>query len=402
MNQLKKLILKYCPNGVKWEKLEDITQISTGKCVTKIEIVKLGKYPVISGGKTPMGYINKYNRKLGTVTIARAGLAGYVGWQDKNFYLNDKCFSVELFDNEILSKYLYLYLKSQENKIMGLKSSGSVPTVNIRKLSAILVPIPPLPVQEEIVRILDKFTDLKNKLENKLKNELDLRKKQYEYYRDKLLSFEDGGVKHELLKYMIKRVNIGINPRKFFKLNPANPTGFYVTVRELNGLNGVRQYNQSDLIDDEAISILSKRSDIEEGDILFSNTGTVGKLALVISKPENWGVNEGICVIKPLHNIILSKFLYYFLDSSTAHSIYNKKLTGSTLKHITRNDLLKIKVPIPSLSVQQEIVEKLDRFNEMCNEITKGLPVEIQMREKQYEYYKDKCVFNGKNRQYIY
>ncbi|HOK33843.1 MAG TPA: restriction endonuclease subunit S [Fervidobacterium sp.] len=193
------------------------------------------------------------------------------------------------------------------------------------------------------------------------------------------------GVEYKTLQDITKAVNIGINPRKFFKLNPEGAKGFYVTVRELNGLQGVKQCDKTDLIDLDAVKIINDRANIEIGDILFSNTGTVGKMALVIEPPNNWGVNEGIYVIKPKNEIIESKFLYYLLSGKEAYNDYSSKFTGSTVKHITQAALLSLSIPVPPLPVQQEIVRILDNFTELTAE----LKAEIEARKKQYEYYRD-------------
>ncbi|HRB91262.1 MAG TPA: restriction endonuclease subunit S, partial [Fervidobacterium sp.] len=192
------------------------------------------------------------------------------------------------------------------------------------------------------------------------------------------------GVEYKTLQDITKAVNIGINPRKFFKLNPEGAKGFYVTVRELNGLQGVKQCDKTDLIDLDAVKIINDRANIEIGDILFSNTGTVGKMALVIEPPNNWGVNEGIYVIKPKNEIIESKFLYYLLSGKEAYNDYSSKFTGSTVKHITQAALLSLSIPVPPLPVQQEIVRILDNFTELTAE----LKAEIEARKKQYEYYR--------------
>lgn len=197
------------------------------------------------------------------------------------------------------------------------------------------------------------------------------------------------GVEYKTLNDITKSINIGINPRKFFKLNPDNAKGFYVTVRELNGLKGVKQYDKTDLISLEAVNIINQRANIEIDDILFSNTGTVGKLALVIEEALNWGVNEGIYIIKPKKNIIISKFLYYFLDSELAYRDYSKKFTGSTLKHITQKALADIKIPVPPIEVQREIVRILDNFTELTAELKMKLTMELTARQKQYEYFRD-------------
>ena len=196
------------------------------------------------------------------------------------------------------------------------------------------------------------------------------------------------GVKYYTLEDIVKEVNIGINPRKFFKLNPIDAVGFYVTVRELNGLSGVKQYEKTDTINEEAIKIINERAHIEKGDILFSNTGTVGKLALVNEIPTNWGVNEGIYIIKPINKIINSKYLYYFLDSSHAYKDYSLKFTGSTLKHVTQKALLSLKVAVPPLEVQDEIVHILDDFTLLSAELS----AELKAREKQYNFYKDELL----------
>ena len=192
------------------------------------------------------------------------------------------------------------------------------------------------------------------------------------------------GVDYKELGNITNGINIGINPRNFFKLNPEKADGFYVTVRELNGLKGVKRCEKTDLIDKDAIRVINERANIEIGDVLFSNTGTVGKMALVIEKNRKWGVNEGIYVIKPRKEIITSKYLYYYLDGSEARKDYSSKFTGSTLKHITQKALLSLKIPVPPLPVQEEIVRILDNFTELIAE----LQAELQARKKQFEYYR--------------
>ena len=197
------------------------------------------------------------------------------------------------------------------------------------------------------------------------------------------------GVEYRQLKDITREINIGINPRKFFKLNPDGADCFYVTVRELNGLQGVKQYEKTDLIDNEAVRIINDRAKIQKGDILFSNTGTVGKLALVNETPNNWGVNEGIYVIKPIKETISSRFLYYYLSGKAAYKDYSAKFTGSTLKHVTQAALSSLAIPVPPLEVQAEIVRILDNFTELTAELT--------ARKKQYEYYREQILSEIKN-----
>ena len=187
MNRIERMLQELCPDGVEYKKLGEVCEIKTGKGVTKQEAVRCGIYPIISGGKDPMEYIDIYNREANTVTISRVGAyAGYVNFICEKFYLNDKCFSIIPNNGVILScRYLYFILKSKENFIMNLQSEGGVPTINTKKVGNIEIPVPPLPIQEEIVRILDHFTELTASLQA----ELQARQEQYEYYRNKLLTF---------------------------------------------------------------------------------------------------------------------------------------------------------------------------------------------------------------------
>lgn len=191
MKNLETLIQELCPDGVEFVKLGDVCEIKTGKGITQKDCSESDKYPVYSGGKEPMGYYKEFNRNANTVTVSRVGAyAGFVNYVTEDFYLNDKCFSVlPKKDEDINSKYLYYKLKALECSIINMQSGGGVPTINTKKVGSLEIPLPPIEVQTEIVRILDKFTSLEAELEA----ELDCRKRQYEYYRDKLLSFENVG-----------------------------------------------------------------------------------------------------------------------------------------------------------------------------------------------------------------
>lgn len=162
MNRLDELMKELCPDGVEFLFLGDICEVKTGKGITKKDSAEDGEFPIISGGKETMGLYHSSNREANTVTISRVGAnAGFVNFIDVEFYLNDKCFSVipmgkckELLD----SKFLYEYLKNNEQKITDMQSEGGVPTINTKKVSSIAVPVPPLEVQREIVHILKFFT----------------------------------------------------------------------------------------------------------------------------------------------------------------------------------------------------------------------------------------------------
>lgn len=186
MSKLQELIDRLCPNGVEFKPLGEVCEIKTGKGITKNDATEGGTFPIISGGQSPMGFYHLSNRKANTVTISRVGAyAGFVSLIKEDFYLNDKCFSVIPISNIIIIPFLFYYLKNIENYIKELQSEGGVPTINTSKVANITIAIPPLEVQEEIVRILDRFSEYAAELQA----ELQARKEQYEYYRNLLLTF---------------------------------------------------------------------------------------------------------------------------------------------------------------------------------------------------------------------
>ena len=186
MSALKEMIKKQCPNGVKFSALQDIARVVRGERVTKKDLIENGQYPVISGGTSPLGYLNKKNRDKNTITIASYGTAGYVDWQTEDFWANDVCLCV--YPNEgVNNRYLYFYLLSQQDYLYSKTTKAipdHIPTEIIRELQ---IPVPPLEIQNEIVQILDNFAELTAELTAELSN----RKKQYEYYRDLLLDFSN-------------------------------------------------------------------------------------------------------------------------------------------------------------------------------------------------------------------
>ena len=188
MSKLEELIQQYCPDGVEWKTLAEATIMKRGTSVTK-GIMQEGNIPVISGGRQPAFYCNVSNRTGEVITVAGSGAgAGYVQYWNEPIFVCD-AFSIQ--GNETLkTKYVYYILINIQEKIYSTKKGGGVPHVHISSIEKFEIPVPPLPVQEEIVRILDNFTELQAELQA----ELQKRKLQYNYYLDNLLNFNRGGV----------------------------------------------------------------------------------------------------------------------------------------------------------------------------------------------------------------
>ncbi|WP_100977460.1 restriction endonuclease subunit S [Helicobacter pylori] len=187
--RLKTLLQTLAPKGVEFRKLGEVCDFQKGKSITK-KAVTLGKVPVISGGRQPAYYHNEANRSGETIAISSSGVyAGYVSYWDIPVFLADS-FSVSPKQKTLMPKYLFHYLTTQQDAIHATKSTGGIPHVYSKDLQNFLIPIPPLEVQQEIVKILDQFSALTTDLLAGIPAEIKARKKQYEYYREKLLTFK--------------------------------------------------------------------------------------------------------------------------------------------------------------------------------------------------------------------
>lgn len=299
---------------------------------------------------------------------------------------NQACANIEVNPEIAHYRYVFHYLMSKYEYIKSL-GSGSQTNINSQIVKKIRIPIPPLSVQTEIVKILDALTALTSELTS----ELTLRRKQYEYYREKLLSEEELGKvggEWKNLKDVLINLRTGLNPRNNFKLNTDGAESYYITVRELDSVN-IKITDKTDKISNQAREIIDKRSKLNIGDILFSGTGTIGKTAFISELPRNWNIKEGVYALTVNQEIIKPMYLLRLLQSEITKKQINNFVMGSTVKSISMADLKKVKILIPSLEEQQRIVSILDKFETLTNSITEGLPLAIEQSQKRYEYYRE-------------
>ena len=176
--------------SVEWKELGEVCEVKAGKNINKTFIQNnLGNFPVINSGKEPLGYINIFNTQNDPIGITSRGAGvGYVSWNEGKYFRGNLNYSATAKDEEVLlARFLYFYLKNSSKEIENLCTFDGIPALNKSSLEGLLIPIPPRKIQEKIVQTLDKMTDYVTELTS----ELTSRKKQYSYYRDKLLSFED-------------------------------------------------------------------------------------------------------------------------------------------------------------------------------------------------------------------
>lgn len=187
MSKLNELIKKYCPDGVEYKKIKDTVGLNRGKRLTKKELLRDGLYEVYHGSKdTPLGLYNHHNAPKNTTIIVNTGGIGGVKFLNQEFWCSDGSFWLGHVDY-INDKFLYYCLSGYEDYFASKKRIGGVPTIDRSVVEDFEIPVPPLEVQEEIVKILDRFAEYAAELQA----ELQARQDQYKYYRDKLLSFNE-------------------------------------------------------------------------------------------------------------------------------------------------------------------------------------------------------------------
>ena len=399
-------LLENC--AVEWRALGEVAELKRGKMITAKDKID-GDIPVISGGQKPAYYNSEFNRDGETITVAGSGAyAGYLMYWDKPIFVSD-AFSVKPNLLLLNTRYVYHFLLSNQAWIHNLQKGSGVPHVYPKDLATIQIPIPPLTIQREIVRILDNFTELNTELNT----ELAARKKQYAYYRDALLSYTTPPCGHPPTG--------GEYPRPDQHLAPnspplegwqAQPDGVVsVEWKTLGEVGNVRmckrilkeQTTSEGEVPFYKIGTFGKEPDayiprqlFEEykanynypkfGEILISASGTIGRTVIFDGK-DSYFQDSNIIWIENNEELVLNKYLFYF------YQIANWGISdGGTIQRLYNENVRKLKIPIPPLPEQTRIVAILDQFDALTHSISQGLPREIELRQKQYEYYREQLL----------
>lgn len=363
MNKLEKLIKDICPNGVKYQKVGDIAVYEQPSKY----IVESTKYnddyeiPVLTAGQTfILGYTNEtqevYNASKDDPVIIFDDFTGAFKWVDFPFKVKSSAMKIikSKTKNYIL-RYIY--------HLMGFinYSSNEHKRLWIGIYSEFLVPVPPLPVQAEIVRILDNFTELTAELTA----ELMARKKQYEYYINTILSFPNSIPSQKLGDTCDMKAGKSISSAEISSVKTNND------IYPCFGGNGIRGY-------------VDKFS--HDGD--FPIVGRQGALCgnIKFASGKFYATEHAVVVkSKGAYN---HRFLFYLLLSMDL----NQYKSQGAQPGLSVKTLENLWAPVPPLKEQERIASILDRFDKLCNDISEGLPAEIAARQKQYEYYRDKLL----------
>lgn len=397
MSKLQELINKLCPNGVEFKPLGEVCEIKRGVRVVKQELEEFGDIPVFQNSLKPLGYYKLSNFKGFTSFVIGAGAAGEIGFSEKPFWAADDCFVI--ISNYLNDKYIFYCLQNNQLHLKRQVRKASIPRLSRVSIEKFMIPVPPIEVQEEIVRILDSFSDYAA--------ELQARKQQYEYYRNLLLTFnpsaygcgtddeqKDGVTTWGGHNYKIQWKKLGDVFEMRNGYTPSkNNSEFWVggTIPWFR-MDDIRENGRilSDSIQHITPSAIKGKGLFEANSFILATTATIGEHALIIADSLANQQFTNLKVRKSLSNLLVTKFIYYYMFIVDDFCKKNTNVSG--FASVDMDKLKRMPFPIPPLELQEKIVAILDRFETLVNDLTNGLPAEIAAVKDQYEYYRNKLL----------
>ena len=383
MKNLETLIQELCPDGVEFVKLGDVCKSLSKGTLKTTDLVEQGEFPVINSGRELYGYYNQYNNEGNAITVAARGeYAGFITYMKNPFWAGGLCYPYRTInENLMVTKFLFYVLKKEEKKNMEkLVVRGSIPALNKSSFDRVEIPLPPIEVQTEIVHILDKLTSLEA--------ELDCRKRQYEYYRDKLLSFDNVGDQEVEWKKM-SEVGTFIRGKRFVRTDIVEegvPCIHYGDIYTYYGLTATKAKTYLKPEKAEKMKFASKNDVVIVG--AGENNMDIG-VGVAWLSDEEVAIHDACYIFKSKMN---PRFVSHYLRGSNYHLQIKKYVCEGKICSISSKSIGRSLIPVPSLSEQERIANILDRFEALSTSLQSGLPAEIAARCQQYEHYRDKLL----------
>ncbi|EMT0943944.1 restriction endonuclease subunit S [Neisseria gonorrhoeae] len=397
-SKAKKLIEMIQTAPVEWKPLGEVLVRTKGTKITAGQMKEMHKdnapLKIFAGGKTFAlvdfdDVPDKDIHREPSIIVKSRGIIEFE-YYDKPFSHKNEMWSYHSVNKHIYIKYVYYFLKTQENYFRNIGSKMQMPQIATPDTDNYKIPIPSLETQQKIVKILDKFTELEATLEATLEAELALRKRQYRYYRDLLLDFDNqigGGIadgyqcrlKNVVWKTLGEVAEYSKNRICSDKLNEHNYVGVdnLLQNREGKKLSG---YVPSE----------GKMTEYIVNDILIGNIRPY--LKKIWQADCTGGTNGDVLVIRVTDEKVNPKYLYQVLADDKFFAFNMKHAKGAKMPRGSKAAIMQYKVPIPPLPEQEKIVAILGKFDTLTHSVSEGLPHEIALRRKQYEYYREQLL----------
>lgn len=381
MSKINELIQTLCPDGVEYKKLGEVAEVCRGKRVVRRELSESDKdgYPVYQNSLTAMGYYAETNYPAYTTFIIGAGAAGEIGFSSTDFWAADDCFPI-VCSSELIDKYAFYVLMNKKDFIATKVRKASIPRLAREHVEDLQIPVPPLSVQEEIVRILDEYTELEAELEAKLSEEIELKQKQYEYCASKL--FEDLNVEYISMSELAKF--------KYGYTDKASDSGNarFIRITDIDDFGELSSEDEKyiTLTDDAEKYLLTK------GSLVVARTGATYGKTLYFDSDEPSVYASFLIKIDFDNNQVLNRYYWHFTKTSLYWEQANKYVKVGGQQQFNSPALGRVCVPVPSPTEQERIVKILDKYDTYTRDMISTLNTELESRKKQYAYYRDQLL----------
>jgi len=390
MSRIDDLVAELCPDGVPRRELGSFARRNGGTSITAARMKSLALVPgpvrVFGGGQTiadvaegvvPSGDVVR----TPSIIVKSRGNIGFV-YYEKPFTHKSELWSYTVDTSFIDQKFVYYYLLTQVDRLQGVARATSVklPQLGVKDTDTLRIPVPPLEVQQEIVKILDQFTQLEAELEA----ELEARRRQFAHYRDMLVSAANDAVWAPM-----GEVGEFFRGRRFTKSD--------VVEGGLASIHYGEIYTGYGTFADRPLSRVSPKlfpalRFARKGDVVIA---AVGETVEDVAKAVAWLGNEQVAIHDDtfaFRHSLNPKFVSYFFQTERFHSEKNRHVARAKVKRISGESLAKISIPVPPRDEQDRIVAILDDFDALVNDLSVGLPAELAARRKQYAYYRDRLL----------
>ena len=387
MTHIEQMIQDMCPNGVEFKTLGEVCEMKRGSTITANQAEE-GDIPVIAGGQKPAYFHNQSNREGKNITVAGSGAyAGYVAYWEQPIFVSD-AFTVTPKEASLDIKFVYYFLTNIQDKIYHTKKGSGVPHVHPSSRADFEIPLPPIEIQKKIVECLDKFSALAAELQA----ELQMRRKQYEYYRTQLLTphsdcnsadnTDDRNWEWKTLGEIGEMIK-GSGIQKSDFVEEGKPCIHY---GQVHTFYGTFAYKNKSYISEE---LYAKCKKAHTGDLVIATTSEDVEACC---KATAWLGDEDVAVSGDAHIYRHSqnpKYMAYLFQTEMFAQQKRKCATGAKVTRVHGDDMLKFRFPLPSLAEQERIVSILDKFEALTTSLSDGIPAEQAAQQKRYEYYRD-------------
>ena len=392
-NYIDRLVAELCPDGVEYRPLGEIADIGTGKSDKK-DAQESGQYPFYVRSKTILRSSKYLYDETAIVIPGEGGVGEIFHFVSGKYDLHQRAYRVSFTVDEMNPKFGYYYISSFFKEYINRHAvEATVKSIRKPMLVKFEVPVPPLEIQEAIVEILDKFTNLEAELEA----ELEARTLQYEYYRGSLFgALKDPATGLPAIAGLVKTLcPDGVEYRSLKDVVAKNYGGGTPSKSKAEYWGGGIPWASVGDLSDDVLEVTDTRSKITEEGVKGSSTNVVPAGSVIVAIKINPGrmkiAGMDLAINQDIRGLVLNdsmnaRFLtYYFRTLVFAGH-------GTIVKSITNKHLMETKIPVPPMEIQEAIVDILDRFDALTSSLSEGLPAELAARRSQYEYYRDQLL----------